>query len=78
MLKRHLMTSHSLTPAEYRSEFGLKADYPMVAPEYAATRSDLAKRIGLGSAANRGERKPKAAAGGKRKARAAKPKNEEA
>jgi predicted transcriptional regulator len=72
MLKRHLMVAHSLTPAEYRSEFDLKKEYPMVAPEYAATRSDLAKRIGLGSAANRGKRKAKAAAVGKRKPRAAK------
>jgi predicted transcriptional regulator len=59
MLKRHLQTAHGLSPAEYRAEFGLKNDYPMVAPNYAATRSELAKRIGLGSTANRGARKPK-------------------
>jgi predicted transcriptional regulator len=62
MLKRHLMTAHGLTPAEYRTEFDLKKDYPMVAPDYAATRSELAKRIGLGSIENRGTRKPKAKA----------------
>jgi predicted transcriptional regulator len=68
MLKRHLMTSHSLTPAEYRSEFGLKTDYPMVSPNYAETRRDLAKRIGLGSIENRGTRKPKASAKPKKQA----------
>jgi predicted transcriptional regulator len=46
-LKRHLST-HGLTPAEYRERYGLKADYPMVAPTYAATRRELAKKIGLG------------------------------
>ena len=61
MLKRHLMTAHQLTPAEYRVEFGLKSDYPMVAPNYAEQRSALAKKIGLGSTANRGTRKPTAA-----------------
>jgi predicted transcriptional regulator len=59
ILKRHLQTAHGLTPAEYRSEFGLKNDYPMVAPDYAAKRSELAKSIGLGSSNNRGARKPK-------------------
>lgn len=48
MLKRHLMTDHGLTPAEYRARWGLAADYPMVAPEYAETRRRLAKEIGLG------------------------------
>ena len=48
MLKRHLMTDHGLTPAEYRSRWGLPADYPMVAPDYAETRRRLAKEIGLG------------------------------
>lgn len=62
MLKRHLQTAHGLTPAEYRSEFDLKNDYPMVAPDYAATRSELAKRIGLGSSENRGGRKRRQAA----------------
>jgi predicted transcriptional regulator len=46
-LKRHL-TSQGLDPREYRERFGLPADYPMVAPSYAATRSALAKAIGLG------------------------------
>jgi predicted transcriptional regulator len=48
MLKRHLMTEHGLTPAEYRTRWGLPADYPMVAPDYADKRRDLAKKIGLG------------------------------
>ncbi len=48
MLKRHLMTSYGLTPDEYRAKWGLPASYPMVAPNYAATRSGLAKKIGLG------------------------------
>jgi predicted transcriptional regulator len=48
MLKRHL-TTHGLTPAEYRSKWGLPADYPMVAPAYAALRSEFAKSTGLGS-----------------------------
>lgn len=48
MLKRHLATRHELTPDEYRSMFGLKDDYPLVSPAYAAVRSALAKKIGLG------------------------------
>jgi predicted transcriptional regulator len=48
MLKRHLMTDHGLTPDEYRARWNLPADYPMVAPDYAETRRDLAKKIGLG------------------------------
>ena len=48
MLKRHLATRHELEPDAYRSMFSLKDDYPMVAPSYAATRSALAKKIGLG------------------------------
>jgi predicted transcriptional regulator len=48
MLKRHLMTSYNMTPAQYRSRWGLPADYPMVAPNYAKVRSSLAKEIGLG------------------------------
>ena len=48
MLKRHLMTDHNMTPDEYRARWGLPADYPMVAPEYAAMRGDLARKIGLG------------------------------
>ncbi len=48
MLKRHLMTAHKLTPADYREMFGLKSDYPMIAPNYAKARSELARKIGLG------------------------------
>lgn len=48
MLKRHLMTKYNMTPDEYRARWNLPADYPMVAPNYAATRRDLAKKIGLG------------------------------
>jgi len=48
MLKRHLMTAYQMTPAQYRMRWGLPADYPMVAPNYAKVRSSLAKKIGLG------------------------------
>ncbi|MFN0042608.1 MAG: MucR family transcriptional regulator [Alphaproteobacteria bacterium] len=48
MLKRHLRTSYSLTPDQYRTKWGLPPDYPMVAPNYAAQRSAFAKKIGLG------------------------------
>jgi predicted transcriptional regulator len=48
MLKRHLSTSYNLTPEQYRERWNLPASYPMVAPNYAATRSALAKKIGLG------------------------------
>lgn len=51
-LKRHLSSHYGMTPDEYRAKWGLPADYPMVAPNYAATRSALAKKLGLG-------RKPK-------------------
>jgi predicted transcriptional regulator len=47
-LKRHLRTHYNLTPEEYRTKWGLAHDYPMVAPAYAATRSALAKTMGLG------------------------------
>ncbi|MEJ0017814.1 MAG: MucR family transcriptional regulator [Acetobacteraceae bacterium] len=53
MLKRHLMTDHKLTPQQYREKWGLPRDYPMVAPAYAETRSELAKKIGLGRKAGR-------------------------
>jgi len=49
MLKRHLKTSYDMTPEEYRERWGLAADYPMVAPNYAQHRSNLAKEIGLGT-----------------------------
>ena len=48
MLKRHLSTAYGMTPAEYREKWGLPAEYPMVAPNYAKQRSSLAKKIGLG------------------------------
>ena len=48
MLKRHLRTTYNMTPEEYRAKWGLAADYPMVAPSYAAQRSAFAKKIGLG------------------------------
>ena len=66
MLKRHLMSTYGLTPDQYRAKWSLPKDYPMVAPNYARTRSELAKKIGLG----RSSRKP--ADGGARKAPARK------
>jgi len=48
MLKRHLRAAYNMTPDEYRTKWGLAADYPMVAPNYAAQRSEFAKKIGLG------------------------------
>ena len=48
MLKRHLMTHYNLTPDQYRARWSLPADYPMVAPNYAEKRRELAKKIGLG------------------------------
>jgi predicted transcriptional regulator len=47
-LKRHLRTQYNLTPEQYREKWGLAPDYPMVAPNYAAARSRLAKQMGLG------------------------------
>ena len=49
MLKRHLMTHYNMTPDQYRQKWGLSADYPMVAPNYAEQRRSLAKKIGLGT-----------------------------
>ncbi len=62
MLKRHLMTHYNLTPDQYRARWSLPADYPMVAPNYAEKRRELAKKIGLGRkpGVKRG-RKPKVA-----------------
>jgi predicted transcriptional regulator len=63
-LKRHLSSKYGMTPDEYRAKWGLPRDYPMVAPNYAAARSALAKKLGLG-------RKPKPApvkSAGRRKA----------
>ncbi len=53
MLKRHLKTAYNMTPEAYRERWGLAADYPMVAPNYARQRSRLAKEIGLGTRARR-------------------------
>jgi predicted transcriptional regulator len=47
-LKRHLRTQYGITPEQYREKWGLPADYPMVSPNYAAARSQLAKQMGLG------------------------------
>ncbi|KJS42221.1 MAG: MucR family transcriptional regulator [Rhodospirillaceae bacterium BRH_c57] len=58
MLKRHLKTAYNMTPEEYRERWGLPADYPMVAPNYAEHRSTLAKKIGLGTKARRRPAKP--------------------
>ena len=52
MLKRHLQSSYGLTPDEYRVKWGLPSDYPMVAPNYAKARSDLAVKLGLGRKAD--------------------------
>jgi len=49
MLKRHLATSYNMTPEQYRAKWGLDVSYPMVAPNYAERRSELAKQIGLGT-----------------------------
>ncbi len=59
MLKRHLRTTYNLTPEEYRAKWGLPADYPMVAPNYAAQRSAFAKKIGLGRKRTGGRKKKK-------------------
>nr|WP_298928986.1 MucR family transcriptional regulator [uncultured Erythrobacter sp.] len=60
MLKRHLSTEHGMSPEEYKARWELSADYPLVAPNYAETRRDLAKKIGLG-------RKPGSGRGRKKK-----------
>ena len=57
MLKRYLMTNYQMTPDDYRRKWGLPADYPMVAPNYAEQRRDLAKKIGLGRKAGQSPRK---------------------
>lgn len=53
MLKRYLRSTYGMTPDDYRKRWGLPADYPMVAPSYAARRSEFAKRIGLGKGVRR-------------------------
>ena len=59
MLKRHLMTHYQMTPDQYRQKWGLNADYPMVAPNYAEQRRTLAKKIGLGTKRRRAGRAAK-------------------
>ncbi len=58
MLKRHLRTAYNMTPDDYRKRWGLPRDYPMVAPNYAKTRSELAKKIGLGRKPGTKAKKP--------------------
>jgi predicted transcriptional regulator len=62
-LKRHLRTAYNMSPDEYRAKWGLPADYPMVAPNYAEARSQMAKSLGLG------RKKGQSAAKGRKKAR---------
>jgi predicted transcriptional regulator len=59
MLRRHLMTAFGMTPDDYRAKWGLAADYPMVAPNYAEQRRVLAKQIGLGTKGRGGGRRKK-------------------
>ena len=73
MLKRHLATDHGMTPDEYRAKWNLPASYPMVAPEYAATRSQLAKDMGLGRKVEAAPPTPKKGGAG-RKVQAPQPK----
>jgi predicted transcriptional regulator len=56
-LKRHLRTKYNMSPEEYRSKWSLPKDYPMVAPNYAKARSDLAKQMGLGQGGRQAPRK---------------------
>src|SRR5215204_3452524 len=57
-LKRHLRTTYNLTPEQYRAKWGLPASYPMVAPNYAAARSELARQMGLGARRKAAEAEP--------------------
>ena len=57
MLKRYLRSTYGMTPEAYRAKWGLLADYPMVAPNYAAQRSEFAKKIGLGRSSSSGRRR---------------------
>ncbi len=61
MLKRHLRAAYDMSPEEYRAKWGLPADYPMVAPNYAAQRSAFAKKIGLGRKRTKPKAKPRRA-----------------
>jgi predicted transcriptional regulator len=67
MLRRHLMTNFGMTPDDYRAKWNLPKDYPMVAPNYAEKRRELAMQIGLGRKGSGGGRKP--AANGRAKAK---------
>jgi predicted transcriptional regulator len=61
-LKRHLRTSYNMTPDQYRAKWGLAPDYPMVAPNYAKARSELAKTMGLGLKRRTGAKRTRKAA----------------
>jgi predicted transcriptional regulator len=67
-LKRHLRTKYNMSPEDYRAKWGLPKDYPMVAPSYAASRSALAKAIGLGTGARKAKIQPAKATRGRPKA----------
>lgn len=69
MLKRHLMTEHSLSIDQYRGKWNLPSNYPVVAPDYAETRSELAKKIGLGRSRTGAGRKATRKVAGKRAAK---------
>ncbi len=69
MLKRHLTSAHGLTVEEYRARWGLGRDYPLVAPNYAKQRSEMAKKIGLGRKPGAAKSKKPAAKSKKSKAR---------
>jgi predicted transcriptional regulator len=78
-LKRHLKSTYNMTPEEYRAKWGLKHDYPMVAPAYSAKRSELAKSLGLGNMRQKAKAAKTSAktgsagkTGGRKKAKAAK------
>lgn len=71
MLKRHLMTHYQMTPEDYRSKWGLAADYPMVAPNYAQQRKELAVKIGLGRKPGQGRKAAAPKAPSKKPAKAA-------
>lgn len=72
-LKRHLQSAHNMTPDQYRTDYGLPRDYPMVAPEYSKKRSEMANAIGLGrrrGGASGGEAEGQGGGRGKGRARA--------
>jgi predicted transcriptional regulator len=70
-LKRHLRTTYDMTPEQYRARWGLPHDYPMVAPNYAKARSELAKSMGLGQLRRKAEVEAAAPAKGRRSKKAA-------